>query len=146
MLPSTQTVRPDGPVVHFDVESPSRSDVRRGYGSMPMQSLTAPRIRYLQPRCRSVVCTETCRRRERFPIFRIECGATVARLKHREEIQRFKPLRVAANFFHNHFHADSLQRFFVPGNLRFPGQYFNVESGWNHNGFRNYISNRKTDL
>lgn len=27
----------------------------------------------------------------------------------------------------------------VTQNLRFPGQYFEVESGWNHNGFRNYI-------
>jgi hypothetical protein len=30
------------------------------YGSMPMWSLTAPRFRCLQPRFRSVVCTDTC--------------------------------------------------------------------------------------
>ena len=27
----------------------------------------------------------------------------------------------------------------VTQNLRFPGQDFDVESGWNHNGFRNYL-------
>jgi RHS repeat-associated protein len=27
----------------------------------------------------------------------------------------------------------------VTQNLRLPGQYFDVESGWNHNGFRNYL-------
>ena len=30
------------------------------YGSIPMQSFTAPRIRCLQPRYFSVVCTDTC--------------------------------------------------------------------------------------
>ncbi len=27
----------------------------------------------------------------------------------------------------------------VTQNLRLPGQYFDLESGWNHNGFRDYI-------
>ena len=27
----------------------------------------------------------------------------------------------------------------VTQNLRLPGQYFDVESGWNHNGFRDYL-------
>jgi RHS repeat-associated protein len=27
----------------------------------------------------------------------------------------------------------------VTQKLRFPGQYFDLESGWNHNGFRNYL-------
>jgi len=27
----------------------------------------------------------------------------------------------------------------ITQNLRFPGQYFDVENGWNHNGFRNYV-------
>jgi RHS repeat-associated protein len=27
----------------------------------------------------------------------------------------------------------------VTQNLRFPGQYYDVESGWNHNGFRDYL-------
>ena len=28
----------------------------------------------------------------------------------------------------------------ITQNLRLPGQYFDVESGWNHNGFRDYAS------
>jgi RHS repeat-associated protein len=28
----------------------------------------------------------------------------------------------------------------ITQNLRLPGQYFDSESGWNHNGFRNYLS------
>ncbi|HEV2484890.1 MAG TPA: YopX family protein [Terracidiphilus sp.] len=27
----------------------------------------------------------------------------------------------------------------ITQNLRLPVQYFDVESGWNHNGFRNYL-------
>jgi RHS repeat-associated protein len=27
----------------------------------------------------------------------------------------------------------------ITQNLRLPGQYFDLESGWNHNGFRNYL-------
>ena len=27
----------------------------------------------------------------------------------------------------------------ITQNLRFPGQYYDVETGWNHNGFRDYI-------
>ena len=27
----------------------------------------------------------------------------------------------------------------ITQNLRFPGQHFDIESGWNHNGFRNYL-------
>jgi hypothetical protein len=40
-----------GFVIHFDVKSATRSFKASGrYGSIPMRSLTAPRIRCLQPR------------------------------------------------------------------------------------------------
>jgi RHS repeat-associated protein len=29
----------------------------------------------------------------------------------------------------------------VVQNLRLPGQYFDLETGWNHNGFRDYLPN-----
>ena len=70
---------------------PQPAQPHQAFGSMPMRSLTADRIRCLQPRYRSVVCTETCPKRNwicsksppdawqsRAQVRRRSCGANCA--------------------------------------------------------------------